>query len=241
MCIPGLDPITLALLAASTAASVGGGMINANIQNDAIQRQNEENRRAAEAANFAADQERMRQRAYEEQQVAEVAEALTKANPAKALVKATRRAEKSPVATDTGKYNATPTPPVQNKSIEADAKKTGAKKAATTDKITEALAMLTAMGSEFGSISDAIGRSGSNIATIGSNRRGSMNASELETRPAAASVTPSDSILGDILLLGGQAGAGLAGRRIDDFDIGSIFRRRPVNTANLPQNLHGLY
>lgn len=32
MCIPGLDPVTLALMAASTAATVGGGMIQRNEQ-----------------------------------------------------------------------------------------------------------------------------------------------------------------------------------------------------------------
>lgn len=32
MCFPGLDPVTLAIMAASTAASVGGGMINSNQQ-----------------------------------------------------------------------------------------------------------------------------------------------------------------------------------------------------------------
>jgi hypothetical protein len=38
MCIPGLDPITLALLAGSTAASVGGGIISRNEANANAQR-----------------------------------------------------------------------------------------------------------------------------------------------------------------------------------------------------------
>ena len=44
MCIPGLDPITLAIMAASTAASVGGGMIQRNnAQNNALRSQQAQN------------------------------------------------------------------------------------------------------------------------------------------------------------------------------------------------------
>jgi len=229
--VPGLDPLTLALIAGGTAASAGGAMINQNIQNDAIAAQNEQNRIAAQQANQAANQEQVRQRAYEEEQVAEVAEALTKANPAKALVRIRKEARASPVASDAS-YNATPKAPVENKGIERHAKKTEAAHGKRTDKITEALALLTQMGVDQAGVSDTIQQSGSDISTIGGFRRGSLDASGLETSIPAATVTPSDSMLGDLLMLGGGLAGGIGGTRMGGagVNLADIFRRKPAAT-----------
>lgn len=218
----GLEPIALAMMAGGSAASAMGAKMNADTQNNAIVEQNRQNQMAADRANQAAEQERMQQRAYEDQQVAEVAEALTKANPAKALVRVRQEAKTGPVASDGGGYNATPKAPVKNRAIEADARKTGAKDAKRTDRMIEALAMLTAMGTDMSATNDTIQQSGSDISTLGGFRRGSLGVNQMETSIPAATVTPGDSMLGDLLMLSGQAGAGFGGQRVTPDAMSSI-------------------
>lgn len=74
------------------------------------------------------------------------------------------------------------------------------------------MAIMSGQGTATARIGDLIGRSGSEIQTIGSKRRGSLGASQLETAIPAAEVTKSKSMLGDILMLAGQAGAGYGGQ-----------------------------
>ena len=76
---------------------------------------------------------------------------------------------------------------------------------------------------------------GSNVATVGSNRQGSLNTSLFETNIPTPIVTPSDSLIGDLLLLGGMGLGGVAGKSVGasgatPFNIGSIF------SSNLPLN-----
>lgn len=214
MCVPGLDPVTLAMIAASTAATTGGAMYNADTQNNAIEAQNREDRKAAEIANVARQQEAEAQRGMERQQADEVGVALAEANPAQALLRAqqTVAAPENAITDPTAQYNAGPRPgQMENKDIEDASAGYKADSKARSNDIVKALAMLTALNGETSGINDALQRSGSDIQTIGLRRRTSMDANRLETSIPGASVTPSDSILGDVLMIGGQALGGAAG------------------------------
>lgn len=216
MCLPGLDPVTLALLAGSTAASVGGGLYNASTQNKAIEAQNEENQKAAQVAMQARAAEAQRQRAMEQQQAGEVTKSLMAANPTDAVMRATQTvaAPDNGIVQSTAAYNDAPPPAADNKTVAAASEPHTTEKRAATDKIVKALAMLTALGGEQAGANDRIQLGGSQIRTIGGFRQGSSNANALETSIPAARVTPSDSIIGDLLLLGGALGSGVGGKMI---------------------------
>ena len=216
MCVPGLDPVSLALLAGSTAASVGGGLYNASTQNKAIAAQNAENQKAAQVAMQARAAEQQRQNALEHQQAAEVTKSLMQANPTDAVMRATQTAEApdNGIAQSAAAYNDAPPPAAENKAIEGASQQHTTEKRAATDKIVNALAMLTALGGEQAGVNDRIQLGGSKIRTLGGFRQGSSNANAMETAIPAAAVTPSDSIIGDLLLLGGSLGSGMAGKSI---------------------------
>jgi hypothetical protein len=206
------------MLAASTAATTGGAMMNANAQNQAIEGQNQANRDAMQMNAQARADEQVRQRQFEDQQAASVAEALAGADPAKALLAAQQEvaAPTNEIVQSADAYNGEPAggPTFKNRAVDAAAQPDIDKRNARTDDMAEALAMLTSIGTQFDTASRGIGRSGSNIATIGSNRRGSMGVAGQEANIPAAEVTANPGLIGDILLLGGQAGSSLAGGRM---------------------------
>lgn len=244
MCVPGLDPVTLAMIAASTAASAGGAALNVNAQNDAIRAQNEQDKRAQQISEQAAEAERVRQLGMEQQQTEAVSGALAEADPAKALLaaqaEAAAPANKITQASDT--YTAAPvTTAFQNKDIDAQTAAATAERAASSDSMADALALLTGIGSQFAGANRAIGRSGSEIATIGGNRRGSAGVAQMEGRIPAAEVTANPGLLGDLLMIGGQAAGGMAGARAgkSGFEIGDILLpgKKKAPLGPLPKNL----
>lgn len=244
MCAPGLDPITLALMAASTAASAGGAAMNANAQNDAIQAQNEQNKQAQQISEQAAEAERVRQLTMEQEQAAAVSGALAEADPAKALLaaQAEAKAPENKITQASDAYTATPvTTAFQNKDIDTQTAGATAERAASSDSMAEALALLTGIGSQFSGANRAIGRSGSEIATIGGNRRGSAGVAQMEGSIPAAEVTADPGFLGDLLMIGGQAAGGIAGGRAAKagVDIGDILLpgKKKAPLGPLPKNL----
>lgn len=246
MCIPGLDPITLATILASTAASAGGAFINNQIQNDAVERQNRENQRAAEQANLARSQEAARQMQLERQQADEVAKALTKANPETALMAAQTVAEAPTNEIATPVYNEAVIDPVHNQVVARQAAPREVERRSATQERMDAMALLSALDGQFGLTGDAIQRAGSNIQTLGGYRQGSLNANAAETAYRPATVTPSSSMIGDLLLLGGQAGASMAGGMIGSGDaasaiVGGGARRAATHPSRLLLASGGLY
>ena len=233
MCVPGLDPVTMAMVAATTAASAGGAAYNANIQNDAVQAQDQADRQAMKIANRQAEAERVRQAALERESAAKVAEALTAADPSLALVRARQvaRSDMNPI-TSAGAEPAVK-PQFENKVVSDATSGYEAESAARTREVTEALAMLAALGQGMTRSGSAIQLAGSGIDSVNSKRQGSMRVSQLETGIPSATVTPSDSIVGDMLLTAGEAGGRMTGARLNKTglpDIGSIFTRKGKST-----------
>lgn len=216
MCVPGIDPVSLAILAASTAASTGGAMYNASTQNKAIEAQNKENQRAMQIQQANRQAEQQRQLSLEHQQAAEVTKSLMQANPTDAVMRATKTVEdpNNGIVQSAAAYNDAPPPPVQNKTVESASAGHTAETKARTQGVINALAMLSALGGDQAGVNDRIQQGGSNIRTVGGYRQGSMNANALETSIPAPVVTPSDSIIGDLLLLGGQLGSGVGGKML---------------------------
>lgn len=216
MCVPGIDPITMLTLAATAAggvASARGAQINEDNKNAAIEGQNRANREAMQINAQARADEQVRQRQFEAEQAASVADALASADPAKALLIAEQEAEApaNPIASSADTYNAPTTPNFKNATVEAGTKPDVDKRDARTSEMADALALLTSIGTQFSAANRGIGRSGSEIATTGSYRRGSAGVGQQEAQIPAAEVTPADSYIGDILLLGGQAASAAGG------------------------------
>lgn len=218
MCVPGLDPVSIGLMAASTAASAGGAIMNRQAENDAIARQNAENQKAQIEITRQREAEAARQLTFEQQQADEVAKALVEANPERAIVKAQQKAPESPVATAPTYNEEKQEGGIENRVIDDATAGYEAASADRTKSMAEALALLTELGVGMSGTADAIQQTGSNVATIGTKRRGSVNANAVETSYPAAAVTARPGLMGDALMIGGQALGGLAGRRAGSAD-----------------------
>jgi ATPase subunit of ABC transporter with duplicated ATPase domains len=202
------------MMLAGGAASAGGAMINSNQQQQAQQAQNKADQQAAAQANEARVQEAARQKQMEQQQSEQVAKALTEANPADALVQAQQEVAAPTNEIATPAYNEATVSPVENKVVDAASASHRQESQSRTKGQLDAMALLSALDTQMGQTGDAIGRSGSQISTIGQHRRGSLNANAAETAIQPAAVTPGDSILGDVLMLGGQALGAYGGGRL---------------------------
>jgi hypothetical protein len=207
------DPGTIALI--GTIASGVGGAVNANINNSAIRQQNKQNEIAMLREAEARSAESARQREMEATQAATVADALFKSNPA-AIVEAADESstdQDNDYVASVDEYN---TPLLQGQlgagGVSADIGRIIADAAKNTREVLKAQSVLAGQNTGLAGIQDALSRMGSEISTVNSNRRGSGAVSMLETSIPAATVMPSNSILGDLLMLGGQAMAGASGR-----------------------------
>ncbi len=210
MCIPGLDPATLL----GVAASVGGSLVNNQIQNQAIKEQNRQNQIAMDRERQARMEEVARQRNWETSQAEEVTRALAAADPQRVEQETQRRVDEpdNRVIAAADEYNIPALQgQVQNEDINLGA--TIADRANRTREMLRAAALLQGQSGAFNDVSQALFGMGSNLAETGGYRRGSMNAASLETSVPAATVTRSHSPIGDLLMLGGQAMAGRAGQR----------------------------
>ncbi len=196
--------------------AVGGG-INAKINNEATSRQNQENQLSMDISRNARVAEDERQRAWELQQSTSAGDALNTADPAVraeevAAAVADPTNEFANVAQD---YNV---PTLQGQiqggsTAEAIGRIVNDALKRTKGMLTSA-STLTSQGESANKVALAIGRMGGEIANVGSNRQGSINVANLETSLPAATVTPNASMIGDLLMLGGQLGAGVAGKSV---------------------------
>lgn len=213
MCIPGLDPVTLA----GILASVGGSAINANIQNDAIAAQNAQNQRTMDMERTAAEAERNRQRDFEASQAEAATRALFEADGGEIAenVEAEASAPTNEIANVPDDYNTTTLQgQVQDGVVSGQIGKIIEDALTGTRGVLKGQATISGQNSAFMNLRDKLMEMSSQIQNVGQARRGSLMASQLETSIPAATVTPSDSPIGDLLMLGGQALAGYGGQRV---------------------------
>ena len=216
---------------AGIAAAVGGGAINSKIQNDAIGEQNRQNQIATQLQSDARNKENTRQKELEASQAEEVVRALFASDPES--IAATAEAEAVDPTNDiVASADVLAAPELQGQlsggEISEGIGKIVADAARKTKGILKAQSTLTSQGTGLSGIQDALTRMGSNVSTVNSNRRGSLGAARLETSLPAATVTPSSSILGDLLLLGGTAVSGGLGG-----GAGGLFKRGAPKMANV--------
>lgn len=224
---------------AMIGATVGGTAINSKIQNDAIAEQNRQNRMALEMERTARNAEATRQLDFERQQADLVTQALFDAAPERIVEAGNKVAEapEAPVNAAVDEFSADDMAgSVQNTDVRDTIGSIIAKKTAQTRELLRHAATLSGQFDGLAEAATSLGRMGSNMATIGSNRAGSLAASRMETSVPTPVVTPSSSPIGDLLILGGTAGGGILGNKAgaagasSPFQIGSIFsRNRPLN------------
>lgn len=213
MCIPGLDPVTLA----GIAASLGGSVINSNITNDAISEQNRQNQRTMEIERTAAEAERGRQRDFELSQAEAATRALFEADGGDIAesVEESATAPTNEIANVPADYNTTTLQGQVQDGVVSDQIGRIIQDALTgTQGILGGQARISGQNSAFMNLRDKLMEMSSEIQNVGQARRGSLMANQLETSIPAATVTPSDSPIGDLLMLGGQALAGYGGQRV---------------------------
>lgn len=211
MCVPGLDPFTLAMAATSAA----GSLYNANTQNNAIKRQNVENRKAMEIAKANRDLEVERQQGWEADQAARVSEALLGVNPAGTATEVAAKVDDptNEIVQSAEDYNV----PVLTGQV-ADGKVSKAigeivmDRVAKTKDMLRAQATLSGQNVAFGGAQDQLTRMAGDLANTGSKRSGSLGVSRMETSIPAASVYANDSPIGDILMIAGMLGSGYGGK-----------------------------
>lgn len=204
----GLELIALA----STAA---GTFINAQQQADYVKAVNAENQRVTAMAQAARAAEVARQQAMENEQAQVVQQGLEEIDPDAARKKVAEAAEDpdNQYVAQADAYN-TETLPGQTSSgqiSESIGKIVGDSLTRTRD-ILKSQSILAGQGAALQGNQDVLGRVGADIQTANSNRRRSANVAQMETNIPTANITPGDSILGDLLIMGGQlAGAGVFG------------------------------
>ncbi|MDG3089224.1 hypothetical protein P7F88_25510 [Vibrio hannami] len=219
---------------AAIGASTAGSLYNNKIQNDAIGEQNRQNQIALEMQQANREAEAERQAQMELEQANAVTQALFEADPTKVAEKAKAEAtDPGNLITQAVEEYAAPKLEAQvaNADVDADIGATIAGEMKRTRKILDAAALLSAQGTTLSGVQDALGRMSSQVQTTGSNRRGSINASRSETSIQPATVTASSSPIGDILMLSGSLGAGMAGKAagkagVGRFGLGDIFAPR---------------
>jgi hypothetical protein len=209
------------------------------MQNDGISEQNNQNQIAMVREREARQAESGRQQDFERSQAELVTNALFEAAPDRVLETADAAADApdSAINTAADDYNVpTLTGQVQNQDVNENIGATIANATKRTRGMLRNAATLSGQDASMRDAIEALGRMGSESQTIGSNRRGSAGVAQMETRVPAARVTKSDSMLGDLLMLGGQAAGGISGNRAGaaggkgPFDLGSIFNsNRPLN------------
>ena len=201
------------------AASGIGSLINYGIQQSAIDAQNRLNRQTMDLERKARRRETRRQAGFEADQFANAIDALMSADPASRV----DAVASAPAVDFTSALDRYGTDTLQGQNPSADVREGIAKEIA--DRISEARgaleaqARLSAGDSLASSVGDALIRAASRSDTVGTKRRGSLGVARLETSIPVPTVTPSQSPIGDLLMLGGQLGAGLGGKKIGGLGI----------------------
>lgn len=191
-----------------------GAYINSRIQNQAIAAQNAENQRAMAMERAARLAESERQAVMEQLQADAVAKALFKVDPGDTAktVEAEASDPDNAITVSAEEYNIPSlTGQSQTGVVAGEIGKLVADKLKQTKDILKAQATLSGQGTSLLGNQDALLRMAGDVQNVGRDRAGSLAASRLETSIPAARVTPSDSPIGDILMLGGQLLGGMGG------------------------------
>ncbi len=219
------------LLAAApgTAMAAAGALYNNQAQNAAIERQNEETQRIIEMERLAKEAETMRQNTWADQQQARTMAALDVVDPTATAARIDERAsapdnaivgaaDNYALPTLQGQITTSPTGQEIGQSVEEAVSR-------ATD-LLKAYSTLSEGRTTMGENQDELVRMGTENAQTGSFRNASAAIAGQETMLPIPTVTPGDSILGDLLLLGGQMAAGIGGKMVGG--------RAPVPTRTAP-------
>lgn len=234
MCVPGVDPLTLALTLGATTA---GSLYNADTQNQAIDEQNKQNRIQMQRQQAAREVEAKRQLSMENEQAAAITKALFEAAPEKVAEagEAVTADPDNPIVAAAEEYNVpTLQGQVKNEDVNDNIGSTVGKAMKRTRGMLESAASLSGQRDAMAKAVEALGRMGSEVQTIGSRRYGSSRLADIETAIPGVTVTRSGNPLGDLLIMGGKIGAGSLGYGIGEAggvkpfefgNIGSLFRQ----------------
>lgn len=201
-----LGPMVLPALGLTAA----GALYNTNIQNKAVSEQNQQNQMAMAMAEEARIQETMRQRAMEADQFAAVDTAAAASDPGALRKEVEEFADQPNDFTAAAETYNLPTLTGQQTSGEVSETigKTISEALERTKGMLQAQATLSRQGTGFSGMEDEAMGMRDSVSNVGSNRRRSSGVAQMETNISPAKVTPSDSILGDIMLATGSLMAG---------------------------------
>lgn len=219
----GLEPFLISALP-GIAATAAGSLVNARIQNNAIREQNRQNQIAMDRQTAATEAERGRQLAMERDQAGIIQRALAAVDPGATAARIEAQAPASEIAQAADTYNLATLPGQMTSGASAEAiGKIVGDAVQRARGILGAQSVLSSQGTSALGRQDALTSMGSRVNTIGSNRAASAGVGRLETQIPAATVTPSDSILGDALLMLGQGLSGHIGQNVGMGRAGTVF------------------
>lgn len=239
MCFPAAAVIAIA----GTLASMAGSAYNAKIQRDAAKAQSKAQNDAEIARMQARREEEKRQdkfNAESDRKIRDTAQAIAPDKRAENVELAAADPNNS-VQAAARRYNAAPATGSASGEIISDAGRLR-EKAKRTSAMIDALAILSAQGTDQANARDDFRRMGSEIDTIMNKSRGSMRVNDYEASAPTARVTPSNSMLGDALVVGGNLAANYGGSQMKSTDLDfSLWDdlRRPFITPDGPMHSGG--
>lgn len=204
-----LDPVTMIAL----AATAGGTAMNARANNRYVAEVNKQNRIATQMSEQARQAEQERQNSLTSERGASFLDAASQLDPGKAREKA--ETDASALLTDLDTRRVAQTAPGWSTGSAG----AGEQLAALGNRLVqdkrgqlEAQALLAARGGTFAQAGHTLGRAGARQALLADRMAGSAGVAGQEQRIQPAQVTFQPSLLGDLLLAGGQLGMGMGGR-----------------------------
>ncbi len=225
-----------------TAMAAAGALYNNKLQNDAIRRQNEETQRVIEMQRSAQEAERARQDVWADQQSSRAMSALDMVNPTATAGRIDERvaapdnaivnaADNYALPTLQGQITDSPTGKQIGQSVEQAVSR-------ATD-LLKAYSTLSEGRTTMGENQDELVRMGTENALTGSARQNSAAIAGQEAMLPVPTVTPGSSILGDLLLLGGQALAGVGAKTVAGRapGMGAGVTPLPANSSSIFGNL----
>lgn len=226
------------LMASLPGIGIGaaGALYNNQIQNAAVDRQNEETQRVIEMERLSREAETLRQNQWADQQSGRTMDALAVVNPTATAGRISERvaapdnaivnaADNYALPTLQGQITDSPTGEAIGQSV-ADA-------VSRASDLLKAYSTLSEGRVTMGENQDELVRMGTENANTASFRNASAAIAGNEAMMPIPTVTPSSSILGDLLLLGGQAVAGGMGK--------AAGARVPVPTAPVPMDMASIF
>lgn len=208
---------TLMAAAPGTAMAAAGALYNNKLQNDAIRAQNQQTQRVIEMERAAREAEKMRQNQWADQQSSRAMSAADRVDPTAVAGRITERVA-SPDNEIVAAADNYALPTLQGQIVNSDTGKAIGQ--SVSDAVSRATDLLKAYATmsegrtTMGESQDELTRMGTENNLIGSMRSNSAQIAQMESMLPVPTVTPGSSILGDLLLLGGQAVAGGMGRMV---------------------------